>query len=158
MPWNKKRKEIVYRLSNLSYNIIKIPFFSLLAETVESKCQQINEFRTKAGRHYQRVFSWSSIDTKGLTKEHLKTLYRIKGFKELPDITQIENTIIIQYKDKAPIVLDLDKGQILIPKSYEIKSIYNQLEKVIRVLRIDDRVNSFHVATKSTKNNVPFLE
>jgi len=123
----------------------------VFSSTIESKCLQVNELNIKAGKNYYRRITWLSIDTNGLNKEHLKTLYKIKGFEELPDITQINDSIIIQYKDKPSILLDLDRGQISIPQNYPIKSINNQLEKVIRVLRIDDRIENFHVTTKNRR-------
>jgi hypothetical protein len=127
-------------------------------DTVESKCEQVNLLEIKAGRFYQRRMSWLTIDTNNLDKEHLKTLYKIKGFKEIPDITQIGNTIIIQYKNKPPILIDLDKNQIFIPKGYPLKSVKNQLEKVIRVLQTEDRVKNLHITTRKKKYTIPFIE
>jgi hypothetical protein len=120
----------------------------VFSDTIESKCRRINDFCIGAGRNYLRTFSWININTIGLTKDHLKTLYRIKGFKDIPDITQIDNHIVIQYKDKAPIIIDTSSGQILIPKNYSIEDVKNQLEKVIRILQLDERVKEIHINTR----------
>jgi hypothetical protein len=112
----------------------------------------------KAGRYGVRTFSWDSIDTSNLTKDHLKTLYKLKGFKEVPDITQIGKMIIIQYKDKAPILLDCEKGQIFLPEGYPIKSVKNQLEKVAKVLDLDSRIlPKLRKTTLNQKYSIPFI-
>jgi hypothetical protein len=115
-------------------------------------------------RTQEKTYGYDHINTDGLTKERLQDFYILKGFKKYPSIIDFPNKFTIQYDNKPPIVLDKPSGTIFgdITANYDEKYINFQLEKLLKVLRLDNRVEGYTVYTKNLKRRkssrtVPFV-
>ncbi|MEM2704561.1 MAG: hypothetical protein QXR45_15540 [Candidatus Bathyarchaeia archaeon] len=115
-----------------------------------TKFYRINGFRIKAGKGYMRHFRWESVNMNGLTEKELEEIYRIKRFKELPEIKQEMGGFSVQFKDKPKIFVK--NNQIYVPLDNR-KLMRNQLEKVFRAFQLAGRVNNSKITTYQIRRN-----